>query len=221
VLTGIAWASNHDGGRIVLGPDGHLWVGTGDAGDGDNAQDKDSLNGKILRLTLDGKAAAGNPFGNRAWSYGHRNVQGLAFDSAGRLWASEFGQNTWDELNLVEKGGNYGWPLAEGNDGPATANGVPLIEPKAVWTTDEASPSGLAIVDDVAYMAGLRGRRLWQIPLREDGVGEPRALFDGEYGRLRTVVATPDGALWLTTSNRDGRGNPAAGDDRVLDLSLR
>lgn len=220
VLSGIPAAENHNGGRIVLGPDGHLWIGTGDAQQTDNAQDRQSLGGKILRIDLDGRSPADNPFQTPVWSYGHRNVQGLAFDSAGRLWAGEFGQNTWDELNLVVKGGNYGWPLAEGDETPVAAEPTErLIAPKAIWHTDEASPSGLAIVDDVAYLAGLRGQRLWQIPLREDDAGTPRALFTGDYGRLRTVVAVP-GGLWLTTSNTDGRGAPRRGDDRILRLAL-
>jgi glucose/arabinose dehydrogenase len=221
VLTGIPWAYNHDGGRIVLGPDGRLWVGTGDAGESGNAQDRAALGGKILHLDLDGGVPENNPFGTLIWSYGHRNVQGLAFDSAGRLWATEFGQNSWDELNLIRQGGNHGWPVVEGNeralDGQADG---PFVAPQVVWTTEEASPSGLAIVDDVAYVAGLRGARLWQVPLHGDGAGEPRSLFDNEFGRLRTVVEAPGGALWVSTSNRDGRGSPRGDDDRLLALRL-
>jgi glucose/arabinose dehydrogenase len=216
ILTGIPSAGFHNGGRMIIGPDGMLWVGTGDAGITSNAQDRASLGGKILRLNLDGTVPVDNPFpGSPVWSLGHRNVQGLAFDSRGRLWASEFGQNRWDELNLVERGANYGWPQVEG-EGPV---GGEFEEPFAVWPTSEASPSGLAIVDDVAYLAGLRGERLWQVPLTGDG-DDAVARFDGQFGRLRTVLTAPDGTLWLTTSNRDGRGSPAGDDDRILEVTI-
>jgi glucose/arabinose dehydrogenase len=216
VLTGIPNAGNHNGGRMIFGPDGKLWVGTGEAGDKPLSQDLKSLGGKILRLNPDGSVPADNPFrGSPVWTLGHRNVQGLAFDSRGRLWATEFGQNDWDELNLIQRGRNYGWPEVEGKG----TGGGRYVEPFVVWTTDEASPSGLAIVDDVAYVAGLRGRRLWQVPLNGDGENDV-ARFEGEYGRLRTVERAPDGTLWLTTSNRDGRGNPADGDDRILRVRI-
>ncbi len=217
LLAGIPSAGVHNGGRMVFGPDGMLYAGTGDATDGDNAQDRRSLGGKILRLTPDGKPAPGNPFdGSPVWSYGHRNVQGLAFDSGGRLWASEFGQDTWDELNLIRRGGNYGWPQAEG-----IAHDRGSLDPVAQWPTSEASPSGLAYADGALWMAGLRGRRLWRIPVRDGHrTGEPQAYLTGTYGRLRTVAVAPDGSLWLSTSNTDGRGSPEPGDDRVLRLRL-
>src|SRR4051794_25264116 len=218
LLTGIPAAGNHNGGRIVVGPDGNLWIGTGDAGRSEQAQDRQALGGKILRIRRDGSLPADNPFpGSPVWSYGHRNVQGLAFDSTGQLWATEFGQNTWDELNKVVKGGNHGWPEAEGRGGPDG-----FVDPQVVWPTADASPSGLAIVDDVAYVGALRGTRLWQVPLTGGVAGRPVALLDGALGRLRTVVAAPDGAaLWLTTSNTDGRGSPREGDDRVVRVALR
>jgi glucose/arabinose dehydrogenase len=217
VLTGIPAAGNHNGGRIVVGPDGNLWIGTGDASETAASQDRSSLAGKILRIRPDGSVPPDNPFpGSPVWSYGHRNVQGLAFDSAGRLWATEFGQNTWDELNRVVKGGNHGWPEVEGR---GAREG--FVEPQVVWRTSEASPSGLAIVDDVAYVAGLRGRRLWQVPLAGGTAGRPVATLDGDLGRLRTVEAAPDGGgLWVTTSNTDGRGSAQDGDDRVVRVPL-
>ena len=216
VLAGIRKAAVHNGGRIAFGPDGFLYVATGDAADLDAAQDKSSVNGKILRLTKDGESAPGNPFeGSPVWSYGHRNVQGLAWDSRGRLWASEFGQNEWDELNLIEKGRNYGWPVVEG---PQRRDG--FTEPQASWRPDEASPSGIAIVGDAVYLAGLRGARLWRVPVDGARAGEPRAYLTGEYGRLRSVSTAADGSLWLGTSNRDGRGDPREDDDKILRLAF-
>jgi glucose/arabinose dehydrogenase len=216
IVTGIPKGPIHDGGRIAFGPDGKLWITTGDAGIRELAQDRDSLAGKILRAEPDGSVPADNPFGTLVWSYGHRNVQGIAWDSGGQPWATEFGQSTFDELNLIRKGANYGWPLIEGvgrRDG--------FEDPAVTWRTDEASPSGLAIVDDIAYVGALRGQRLWQVPLRGDQAGEPSARLTDSLGRLRTVVAAPGGkALLVTTSNRDGRGSPRDGDDRVVLVSL-
>ncbi len=217
IVTGIPSATFHDGGRIVFGPDGMLYAGTGDATRGPLAQDLGSLGGKILRMTPDGEPAPGNPFpGSLVYSYGHRNVQGLAFDSKGRLWAAEYGEDRWDELNLIRPGGNYGWPLVEGRGG-----GGEFIQPVAQWRPAEASPSGIAIVNDVVYMAALRGERLWQIPIRGDTAGDPIDYFVGELGRLRSVRAAPDGSLWLMTSNRDGRGEPRPGDDRIVRVMLK
>jgi aldose sugar dehydrogenase len=216
VFDGIAKAGNHNGGRIVFGPDGKLYAGTGDASNRPISQDPNSPNGKILRLNPDGSVPGDNPFsGSPAWSIGHRNVQGLAFDEAGRLWASEFGQNTWDELNLIQRGANYGWPEVEGRGG-----GGEFVDPVAQWSTEEASPSGIAYVNGVIFMAGLRGERLWAIPVPNGQVGTPEPFYVEQYGRLRTVERAPDGSLWLTTSNTDGRGDPRDGDDRILRVSL-
>jgi glucose/arabinose dehydrogenase len=216
VLGGIAKASIHNGGRLLFGPDGMLYAGTGDASVRDAAQDRNSLNGKILRMTPDGEPAPGNPFGTRLFSLGHRNPQGLAFDADGRLWASEFGQNTWDELNLIRPGKNYGWPVAEGK-----AEQAEFVDPVAQWSTGEASPSGIAVAGNAVYMAALRGARLWQIPLDGEKAGRPRAFFVREFGRLRTVARAADDTLWLTTSNTDNRGEPRPGDDRILKVSLK
>ena len=213
ILTGIAKAGIHNGGRIAFGPDGMLYAGTGDASDRGEAQDRTSLSGKILRITPEGQPAPGNPFGDSpVYSYGHRNVQGLAWDGSGQLYASEFGQNRLDELNRIEPGRNYGWPEVEGpGDDPA------FVNPVATWSTSDASPSGLAIKGDRAYLACLRGTKLYRIGL--DG-SHPQTLLSGQYGRLRAVVVAPDQTLWVLTSNRDGRGSPAASDDRILRLSL-
>ncbi len=213
VLDGIPRGFIHDGGRLAFGPDGFLYVTTGETGDPALAQDRDSLAGKILRMTPDGDPAPGNPDpGSLVWSLGHRNVQGLAWDDEGRLWASEFGDSTWDELNLIEKGGNYGWPVVEGAGG-----GGDFVDPQLVWPVEQASPSGLAWADGHLWMAGLRGQRLWRIEVSGSGAARaPKAFFTEEHGRLRTVAAAPDGTIWVTTSNRDGRGEPAPEDDRIL-----
>ncbi|MFF8477722.1 PQQ-dependent sugar dehydrogenase [Streptomyces sp. NPDC015414] len=218
VFKGIPKGFIHNGGRIAFGPDRMLYAGTGESGDRGLAQDKKSLGGKILRLTPEGEPAPGNPFpGSPVYSYGHRNVQGLAWDSRQRLFASEFGQDTWDELNAIVPGGNYGWPDAEGR-----SSGSGFRDPVAQWHTDEASPSGIAYVDGVIWMAGLKGERLWRIPLRGTAASAaPQAFLTGEYGRLRTVVPAGKGKVWLVTSNTDGRGSPKKGDDRVLEVSVR
>lgn len=220
VLTGIPSSNRHDGGRPEFGPDGYLYVATGDAGQPALAQDPGSLAGKILRITPDGDPAPGNPDASSpVWSLGHRNVQGLAFDDAGRLWASEFGDKAFDELNLVEAGGNYGWPEVEGAGGESEG----YVDPVVTWTTDEASPSGLAYAEGSLWMAALRGQRLWRIDLAPGAgavAGEPTAYLDGTYGRLRQVTPAPDGSLWLLTNNTDGRVTPRDGDDRIVRLQL-
>ncbi|GAB2456099.1 PQQ-dependent sugar dehydrogenase [Xylanimonas ulmi] len=246
VLDGVRKAANHDGGRLAFGPDGYLYVTTGDAGDRPSAQDPHSLNGKILRVTTDGDPAPGNPFPDSpVWSLGHRNVQGIGWDAQRRMFASEFGQDTWDELNQIVRGGNYGWPLVEGAGagaaGPAPGGGPAVVDgytqPLVVWPTRDASPSGLAVTPDAIYLAALRGQRLWRVPWAPGagpaavpltqgeetasplGLGEPQALLTDE-GRLRAVVADPDGSLWVLTNNTDGRGEPREGDDRLLHVTV-
>lgn len=211
ILTGIPIGSRHHGGRLLFDPSGLLFVSTGDAGDGANAQDRDSLAGKVLRIDQDGKAAADNPFGNRTWSYGHRNIEGLAFDADGRLWAAEFGDKSADELNLIERGGNYGWPMVEGEGG-----GGELVDPLVTWGTDECSPAGIAITKSTAYIGALQGECLFAVPLDGTNAGRPKAYFSGDHGRIRSVAVAPDGALWVTTSNTDGRGDPRSKDDRIF-----
>ncbi|MEO9201832.1 MAG: PQQ-dependent sugar dehydrogenase [Mycobacterium sp.] len=227
ILRGIPKSSNHNGGRIAFGPDGMLYVTTGDAGTPDNAQDLTSLGGKILRVHADGRAPTDNPFpGSYVYSYGHRNPQGLAWDGSGTMWASEFGQNAWDELNRIEPGANFGWPLVEGR---TTQSG--FANPVLEWPTSEASPSGLTAVGDTLFMAALRGQRVWALyphgGVAADGMTSPAAkaatavaYFANEFGRIRDVVPGPNGTLWFLTNNTDGRGNPTTGDDKIYQVQL-
>ena len=215
IITGIPKGGIHNGGRLKFGPDGFLYVTTGETGRTGLSQNLDSLGGKILRVTTDGAPAPGNPFpGSRVWSYGHRNVQGIAWSANGQMWASEFGQNTWDELNVITAGQNYGWPTVEGIGGQ---NG--FVDPVRQWSTADASPSGVSIGPDGAvFMAALRGQGLWKIPVGADGsTGEPQKLLDGQYGRIRDVFVGPDGNVWVITNNT-GRGQPRDGDDRIVKL---
>ena len=216
VLTGIPRGFIHDGGRLAFGRDGYLYVSTGESGVPELAQDRGSLGGKILRITTDGKPAPGNPDpDSTVWSLGHRNVQGITFDGGGRLWASEFGQNTFDELNLIEAGTNYGWPEVEGK-ATSDAKRKKFRDPQVTWATSEASPSGLAFLDGHLWLASLKGERLWRVTVNGAEASQPTDFFVGKYGRMRTVVAAPDGNLWVTTSNRDGRGDPQDRDDQIL-----
>jgi glucose/arabinose dehydrogenase len=226
ILTGIPVNTYHDGGRIKFGPDGMLYVSTGDAGDTGNSQDRSSLGGKILRIEPDGSVPPDNPFpGNPVYSYGHRNVEGLAWDADGQLYASEFGQDTWDEVNRIEAGENYGWPEIEGRGGEDEG----YIDPLTVWPTSEASPSGAEIMVDGAipqwegdlFVTALRGERLWHLELNDKGeiIGRQK-LLDGEVGRIRDVAQAPDGSLWVSTSNHDTYGSPVSEqDDRIFRLA--
>lgn len=214
LLSGIPAGSNHNGGRIAFGPDGMLYAATGDAGTTSRSQNLNSLAGKILRLTPDGRVPADNPIsGSYVYSYGHRNVQGLAWASDGSMYASEFGQNTWDELNQIKAGGNYGWPDVEGKAGNSN-----YIDPLQQWATSDASPSGIAISGGNIYIANLRGERLRKVPL--SATGTATEFYVKEYGRLRDVVAAPDGRLYVLTNNTDGRGTPKTGDDRLLSVPV-
>jgi glucose/arabinose dehydrogenase len=210
IVDGIPAAGHHNGGRLAIGPDGMLYATTGDAGDTAAAQTIASLAGKILRMTPDGTVPADNPFENSlVYRTGHRNPQGLAWDEDGTLWASEFGQDTWDELNIIEAGANYGWPQVEG-----IADDDRFRDPIQQWAPSTASPSGIAIAADRGWIAALRGERLLEVPL--DAAETSTSRFAGEHGRIRDVVVAPDGSLWVLTNNTDGRGSPGPGDDRIL-----
>ncbi len=214
ILDGIPAASYHDGGRIAFGPDGMLYATTGDAGQRSAAQDPDDLGGKILRMTPDGDVPEDNPFpGSLVFSLGHRNPQGIAWDADGRLFATEFGQDTWDELNIINPGGNYGWPEVEG-----IGEDADFIDPVQQWGTDEASPSGITIIEDTLFVANLRGERIRAVPVSDPAVSTE--YLAGEFGRIRDATQAPDGMLWLLTSNTDSYGTPSDGDDQIVRIEL-
>lgn len=218
ILTGLRRGTVHNGGRIAFGPDGKLYAGVGETGVKSLAQQRTARNGKILRINPDGSVPAGNPFpGSPVWSYGHRNVEGLAWDSAGRLWATELGQDRFDEVNLIQPGHNYGWPDVEG---VGDTRGGRYTNPVVTWHPDEASPSGAAIIGRMLYAGALRGEALLRVRLDGTRAAVAPPLFRREYGRIRAVTAAPDGRLWISTSNRDGRGKPRPGDDRILALTV-
>ncbi len=205
LLSGIPRAKNHNGGGLWFSSDQSLLASTGDATDRELAQNKSSLAGKILRLTPDGAAHPGNPFSNEVYSFGHRNPEGVTTDPSGKIWSSEFGENTWDELNRIVAGGNYGWPRAEGADG---AGG--FRDPLAQWHPENCSPSGIAILGGRAWLGALRGECLWSVDIEGGNRGVRRRYFKGTYGRIRLVKRAPDGALWIGTSNNNPRK------DRIL-----
>ncbi|MHA6631208.1 PQQ-dependent sugar dehydrogenase [Pseudonocardia sichuanensis] len=219
VLDGIGTADRHHGGKLTFDRDGNLWIGTGDAFEGSRSPDPDSLNGKVLRIRPDGSPTAGNPFGTAVFSLGHRNVQGIAFGPEATVYASELGHRTWDEVNVLRPGLDYGWPDAEGVDGDTGEPPVFALHP------DEASPSGITFAGGSLWMGALSGQRLWQLPVSAgQAAGEPIPHFVGEYGRIRAVEVAPDGALWIVTSNTDeatwGGTDPRPGDDRILRVEL-
>jgi glucose/arabinose dehydrogenase len=200
LVSGLQRNKFHDGGRLRFSPDGrYLYAGTGDAQNGDNAQNTSILNGKVLRINPDGSIPADNPFGNAVWSYGHRNVQGLAFDSRGQLWEQEFGNNVMDETNLIVRGGNYGWPACEGTTGTCDTPG--FIAPAQTYPVEVGSCSGIAIVHDVLFVACERGTRLYREVISGTALTASTQLLVGTYGRLRSVEPAPGGGLWLATSN--------------------
>jgi glucose/arabinose dehydrogenase/chitodextrinase len=217
LVQGIKKSKYHNGGRLKFGPDGYLYATTGEAQTPDLAQDKTSLNGKILRMTTDGKPAPGNPFGTLVYSYGHRNPQGITWDPQGRLWEAEFGNSAYDEVNLIQPGNNYGWPTCEGS---CSTSG--MTNPKVQWPVSQASPSDITYADGSLYVAALRGQRLWRVPVSGTTTGTPVAYYVNTYGRLRTVETVPgSNALWLSTTNCDNNGNQPTGSDKVFRVDLK
>ena len=208
IVDKIPGAIYHNGGRIKFGPDCFLYITTGDARNSSQAQDKNSLAGKILRVTDEGKAAPGNPFNNLVYSYGHRNPQGIAWDSTGVLWETEHGSTNTDELNVIEIGKNYGWPETRG-DQTRAGMVLPVIQSGSqTW-----APRGAAFLNGSIFFTGLRGSALYEYKIGEQKLIEH---FKNENGRLRDVVVGPDGMLYITTSNKDGRGNINSGDDKII-----
>lgn len=206
----------HNGGRIAFGPDGLLYISTGDGGQGALAQDRRSLAGKILRVTADGGIPVDNPFGNFVYAYGFRNPQGLAWDDDSRLWVIDHGrsglQSGFDELNLIKSGMNYGWPVIQG-DRQRTGMESPVIHsgPSDTW-----APAGIAYFNNGLVFTGLRGQALYRTQVTDGRVGQLERHYEEEFGRLRAVSVGPDGDLYITTSNRDGRGQPREGDDKII-----
>ncbi len=220
ILDNIPGAANHNGGRIKFGPDGFLYIATGDAQNPPQAQDTNALGGKILRVTDQGKPAPGNPFDNEVYSYGHRNVQGLAWDSAGQLWATEHGRSGiasgLDELNLIESGKNYGWPDIEGDETkPGMETPRKDSGPQTTW-----APAGAAFAGNRLFFGGLRGQTLYEATIADNQVTNVTGHFQNEFGRIRDVIVGPDQTVYFTTSNQDGRGSPAPDDDRIIKINL-
>ena len=213
LLTGILRNKFHDGGRLRFSPDGNfLFATTGDAQNGANAQNRNSLNGKVLRIRPDGSIPSDNPFGNAVWTYGHRNPQGLAFDSQGRLWEQEFGNSIMDETNLIVRGGNYGWPACEGTSG----NCGGFIAPKHTYGVASGSCSGITIIRNVLYVACERGQRLYREVISGSSLINVTQHFQGTFGRLRTVEPAPDGGMWMSTSNGDKDSTPNNSSTRIF-----
>lgn len=244
MIDNIKGARNHDGCRLAFGDDGKLYITTGDAAISSSAQDLTWLNGKILRLNQDGSIPEDNPFygmssrRNEIWSSGHRNPQGLVFHN-GILYSSEHGSSTNDELNIIEKARNYGWPNVEGMcDKPSEldfCNENDVREPIAIYYSDrtlavagidfydvnENTPFAIAELNNSILMTTLKTGILMQIKLSEDGLSviQEKNIVQGEYGRLRSVCVNPEGKIFIGTSNRDGRGTPDANDDKIIEIT--
>ncbi|MEK7133207.1 MAG: PQQ-dependent sugar dehydrogenase [Patescibacteria group bacterium] len=220
IIDNIPGASHHDGGRIAFGPDGNLYITAGDAGNSQLAQDVNSFAGKILRLSDDGSIPSDNPFGNAVYSYGHRNPQGLAWDDKNQLWATEHGRSGilsgLDELNLIQKGKNYGWPIIQG---PEIKTG--MISPVAQSGADETwAPAGAVFWNGSIFFTGLRGESIYEAKIADNGkITAVISHFRGAFGRLRAIQIGPDGFMYVSASNTDGRGEVRGNDDKIIKIN--
>lgn len=209
LIDGIPNARFHDGGRIKFGPDGMIYITTGDATVPSSSQDINSLAGKILRMNKDGSIPKDNPFSNYVYSYGHRNPQGLAWNLITKeLYASEHGPTRKDEINLIEKGNNYGWP----NDCKIVSD--EYVSPLRCYNEFTLAPAGIAFYKNGLYVAGLRGAQLRKIVFADGKILQEEEVLN-DLGRVREVVEH-NGYLYIATSNRDGRGLPGADDDKII-----
>jgi glucose/arabinose dehydrogenase len=217
IVTGLPRSADANGGQLAFGPDGFLYATTGDGTSGGTlAANPKSLGGKILRMTPAGKPAPGNPVKDSlVWSSGHRNVQGIAWDKAKRMYATENSQKRFGELNVIAKGKNYGWPKADGPGADAK-----LANPLFSWPIADSSCGGVAVVEQTVATACLLGKRVYLLSVTGNGtvLGTPQQVLNSEYGRLRAVVAAPDGSLWVSTSNQEDAGQAGPDDDRIIRL---
>ena len=217
IIDAIPGAKYHNGGRIKFGPDGFLYITTGDANQASRAQDKNSLAGKILRVTDEGKSVPGNPFNNLIYSIGHRNPQGLAWDNSNQLWENEHGPSgIWpnccqDEVNQIIPGNNYGWPQSVGDNVLSNTKAPLLHSGKNIW-----APAGAAFINGSLFFTGLRGSALYKL---NPETKELNKHFENKFGRLREIIVGPDNLLYVTTSNKDGRGKPQTGDDKIIRIN--
>lgn len=220
ILENIKGSANHDGGRIAFGPDGYLYITTGDAQNPNLAQDTRSLNGKILRVKDNGGIPRDNPFNNEVYSYGHRNPQGLAWDMQGNLWETEHGpsgiQTGYDEVNRIVKGGNYGWPILHG-DQKKEGMISPVLQS---GSADTWAPAGLIYQNGSLFFTGLRGEAIYEVKLSNKDITKFVTHYKNEFGRLRAIIVGADNHIYFSTSNRDGRGKAQKEDDRIIKLNF-
>ena len=217
IIENIPMARFHNGGRIKFGPDGYLYITTGDAQNTSLSQDRNSLVGKILRITAEGLVPEDNPFGNEVYSYGHRNPQGITWDDEGRLWSTEHGPSARDELNLIKVGNNYGWPEIVGDE-EREGMVTPVLHSGDDYTW---APGGAIFWDGSIFFTGLRGSAVYEVKLEGGEVVDPLIHFREDFGRIRTIKEGPDGMFYLLTNNTDGRGSPEVDDDKLIRIDPR
>jgi glucose/arabinose dehydrogenase len=214
IIKNIPKARFHNGGRIKFGPDGYLYITTGDAQKTQLSQDLSSLAGKILRVDEDGGLVEDNPFGSYIYSYGHRNPQGLAWDSEGNLWSTEHGPTAQDELNLIKKGANYGWPVISGEKEREEMEN-PVLQSGYDYTW---APSGMLYWDSNIFFTGLRGQAIYQAKIQKEKVIDFLVHFKEDFGRIRSINIGPDEMFYIITNNTDGRGYANKEDDKLIKI---